>query len=190
MKYGVLQRLIHQPLKYVTLLSFVGMEEYNLRVFNVVTYSPVGALPLGMFITSDETTDTITRALTMFKACLNDKAFYGCGSQVGPAVIMTDNCSELRDALKLNWAEAILLLCIFHLMQQLWKWLFERSHGINSVDRPNILTSFKRVLYAREIDDMEHQYDEMVKEDIVKRYSSLIDYLATLYDIRESWALC
>lgn len=92
-----------------------GMEEYNLRVFNVVTYIPVRALPLGMFITSDETTDTLTRALTMFKDCLNEKAFYGRGSQLGPAVVMSDNCSELRDALRLNWVKATLLLCIFHL---------------------------------------------------------------------------
>ena len=33
-------------------------------------YSPVGALPLGSCITSDETTDTLTRALGMNKGCV------------------------------------------------------------------------------------------------------------------------
>ena len=91
-----------------------GMEEYNLRVFNVVTYSPVGALPLGSFIKSDETTATLTRALGMYKECLDEKSFYGRGAELGPAVVMTDNCSELRDALRQNW-KSELLLCIFHL---------------------------------------------------------------------------
>ena len=67
-----------------------GMEEYNLRVFDVVTYSPVGALPLGLIITSDETTDTLTRAFTMYTRCLDGKSFYGRGGEVGPAVVMTD----------------------------------------------------------------------------------------------------
>ena len=56
-----------------------GMEEYNMRVFLFVTHSAVGALPLGIIVTSDETTDTITRALELFisslpgtvYACLN-----------------------------------------------------------------------------------------------------------------------
>ena len=47
-----------------------GMEEYNLRVFLMVTHSSVGALPLGIIVTSDETTDTLTRALEMFSAIL------------------------------------------------------------------------------------------------------------------------
>ena len=50
-----------------------GMEEYNLRLFLFVTHSPAGALPLGIILTSDETTDTLTRALEMFTAALPGK---------------------------------------------------------------------------------------------------------------------
>ena len=35
--------------------SSSNMEEYNLRVFVMVTHSPAGALPLRVIITSDET---------------------------------------------------------------------------------------------------------------------------------------
>ena len=56
-----------------------------------------------------------------YKDVLDEKASYGHGPQSGPAVIMTDNCSELGDALRQNRKRARLVLCIFHLMQQLWR---------------------------------------------------------------------
>ena len=33
-------------------------------------------------------------------------------------VIMTDNCDELREALLFIWPNCIVLLCIFHILQQ------------------------------------------------------------------------
>ena len=94
------------------------MEEFNLRVFIMVTHSPVGALPLGIFVTSDETTDTLIQALELFKSCLPSDAFHGNGIARGPSVIMTDNCAELREALSRVWPTSTLLLCIFHVLQQ------------------------------------------------------------------------
>ena len=47
-----------------------GMVEYNLRVFLIVAHSFVGALPLGIIITSDETTDTLTRAFELYSSLL------------------------------------------------------------------------------------------------------------------------
>ena len=113
-----------------------GMEEYNLRVFLIVTHSPVGALPLGIIVTSDETTDTLTRAFELFSSTLQqDNSFFGKGAMAGPTVIMTDNCVELRDALHAVWPRSHLLLCVFHIMQQVWRWLFDKKHGINNNHR-------------------------------------------------------
>ena len=91
------------------------MEELNLRVFLVITHSVVGGLPLGILILSDETTPTLVAGFTHLKECMGEGSF--C-SQLYPSVIMTDNCSELRSALRLVWPGARLLLCIFHILQQ------------------------------------------------------------------------
>ena len=95
-----------------------NVEEYNLKLFLVVTHSPVGSLPLAAFVTSDETTVTLTQALELVAETLPPGAFYGKGPKKGPNIVMTDNCSELRDALHIVWPEAELLLCVFHLLQQ------------------------------------------------------------------------
>ena len=42
------------------------MEEFNLRVFLMVTHSVLGALPLGIIITSDEKTETLIEAMELF----------------------------------------------------------------------------------------------------------------------------
>ena len=43
-------------------------------------------------------------------------AFYHKGNLNGPSVTMTDNYDELKDAV---WPKSCLLLCIFHMMEQL-----------------------------------------------------------------------
>ena len=83
-----------------------SMEEYNLRVFLLVTHSPVGALPLGVIVTSDETTSTLIQAFDLYKQCLPEKSFYGKDTS-GPSVFMTDNCCELREALSKSWPISI-----------------------------------------------------------------------------------
>ena len=142
------------------------MEEFNLRVFVMVTHSPVGSLPLGIIITSDESTSTLDQAFNIFKLCLPENAFYGRTIN-GPRIFMTDNCSELREALSTSWPASILLLCVFHLMQQVWRWIFEKKHSVHSSDRTVILLLFKRVVYAKEEDAMENAYEEMISTDVV-----------------------
>ena len=99
------------------------MEEYNLRVFIMVTHSVCGALPLGIMLTSDEKQQTLEDALQLFKSCLPDFSFHGASPTTGPKVFMTDNCYELREALKNVWPNATTVLCIFHVLQQVMPFL-------------------------------------------------------------------
>lgn len=118
------------------------MDEHNLKVFIICTHSVVGALPLGIIVTSDETTDTLAKAFSMYQSCLPSYAFYGNGNN-GPAVFMTDNCPELRDALRSVWPSTTLLLCLFHILQQVWRWVCDKKNKINIDDRQSLMNSFK-----------------------------------------------
>ena len=42
-----------------------NMDEFNLRVFLMVTHSVVGALPLGIILTSNEQTQTLVDAFSL-----------------------------------------------------------------------------------------------------------------------------
>ena len=120
------------------------MDEHYLKVFVICTYSVVGALPLGMIITSDERTETLVKSFTMYKEMLPDNAFFGRGVN-GPAIFMTDNCSELRAALCFVWPLSILLLCLFHILQQVWRWLCDSNNAIAVHDRQSLINVFKNL---------------------------------------------
>ena len=165
------------------------MDEHNLRVFLMCTLSVAGALPLGIIITSDEKTETLVAAFSMFKQTLPVGAFYQRGPEVGPEIIMTDNCSELRDALQIIWPSVKLILCIFHILQQVWRWLQDKNHAINMADRPGLLGSFKKMVYSEELEELESHYDSLVNSEFGEKYSNYITYVDSVYEVRESWAL-
>ncbi|XP_028413943.1 uncharacterized protein LOC114536797 [Dendronephthya gigantea] len=187
-----LMKRVHKLVPHSKDLGFLdsssNMEEYNLRVFVMVTHSVCGALPLGIFITSDETEQTLKDALELMKSCFDsDSAFYGAG---GPGVIMTDNCSELREALKEAWPNSVLLLCIFHVLQQVWRWLHEKKNGISMEDRPSLLLLFKHGLYAESEVDLQDSFDDLISSDLASKYPNFIKYITNVFEDREAWALC
>ena len=76
-----------------------GFPRFIIRVFIMVAHSVCGALPLGIIVTSDEKEQTLVDALQLYKSSMPDFGFYGA-SLSGPRIFMTDNCYELREALK------------------------------------------------------------------------------------------
>ena len=161
------------------------MDEYNLRVFLMVTHA-CGALPLAIFVTSDEKKQTLKDALEMLKTCLPDYAFYGAQF---PKVVMTDNCYELRSSLSDVWPGAVSLLCLFHVLQQVWRWLFEKKKGISVEDRPKLLLAFKRIVYAESEEDMQNGFDDLVCVT-ASTYPGFVKYVTDVFKEREAWAMC
>ena len=136
-----LMKGIHEHVSESGELIFIdsssNMDEYHLRVFLVVTQSVIRALPLGLLITSDEKTETLIQGFTLLKHCFDENSFYSMGSD-GPEMGMTDNCTELRDALEKVFPNMKLLLCTFHILQQVWRWLMESMHGISGEVHENV----------------------------------------------------
>ena len=64
-----------------------------------------------------EDSSTMNFAFNLLKTILPSKAFYGRGPDLGPKMFMTDDSDTERSALHSAWPLAILLLCIFHVLQ-------------------------------------------------------------------------
>lgn len=87
------------------------------------------------------------------------------------------------------WPSSRMLLCIFHIVQQLWRWLHNKSHHISQADRPYILSLFKKALYSDSKELFEVSYSEMLNDGRCKHYANLKHYLETFYD-EKAFALC
>ena len=101
--------------------ALASFEPLNTSVTLFYTSCAVGALPLALFITSDELKITLEKAINLLKTILPSHAFFGRGSTIGPMVFMTDDSSAERNALELCWPQGIRLLCTFHVLQAFWR---------------------------------------------------------------------
>ena len=85
--------------------ALVSFEPLNISITLLYTSCIVGALPLRLFITSDELEITLEKALNLLKLILLLYAFFRHRSQIGLKVFITDDSSVERNALELCWPE-------------------------------------------------------------------------------------
>ncbi|CAB5362409.1 unnamed protein product [Rhizophagus irregularis] len=168
--------------------ALASFEPLNTSITLLCTSCAVGALPLGLFITSDELEIMLEKALNLLKSILPQHAFFGRGLLLGPKVILTDNSSAERNALELCWPEGIRLLCSFHVLQAFWRWLHNSKHHINKEDRVTIMAKMKEILYAQTGSDMYTHYDEF-KQQFYHHYPQLRKHFELLWERRCFWAL-
>ena len=96
----------------------------------------------------------------------------------------------LRLVLKEIWPNARLLLCAFHMLQQVWRWLYDGKHGVAADHRVLILKSFKGLLYAETEASLDVKHDDMIQDLTVQSYPNLLMYLADLFERKKEWAIC
>ncbi len=167
-----------------------NLEELTLRFFMLCTHSPAGGLPLAILITSDETEKTLTMGLNLVKECLPQTAFYGKGPDVGPSTFLTDNCSEERAALKAVWPQSKTFLCVFHLLQAIWRWLLEKKNDISQPDRRILLCKIKEMIYATSNEELDNIYKELITSPAYERNENFEPYFENnVWSNRIDWCV-
>ncbi|GBC07784.1 hypothetical protein RclHR1_07690018 [Rhizophagus clarus] len=86
-----------------------SFEQLNTSITLLYTSCTVGALPLGMFITSDELETTLKKAIGLLKTILPEYAFFRRSPLVGLVIFLTDDSSAERKALELCWPKGIIM---------------------------------------------------------------------------------
>ena len=86
-----------------------SFEHLNMSITLLYTSCAVGALPLGLLITSDELEVTLEKAINLLKTILPEYAFYGRGMQ-GPILFLTDDSTAERNALNTCWPQGMYIL--------------------------------------------------------------------------------
>ena len=134
-------------------LNFLFSDRQDSKLFRFITPSPIGGLTLGFVVTSSETQLIMTEAFKLFQSLLPKDAFYKRGPNLGPALVMSDDCEAQLQALTAVWPQTQSLLCTWHLLNSNWRWLFNGSHGILKADRPTLLILFRKLVYAQTYKD-------------------------------------
>ncbi|MEZ4977666.1 MAG: hypothetical protein R2772_00015 [Chitinophagales bacterium] len=107
--------------------STASCDAENHAITFILAPSMCGGLPLGVVITQDMTATSYESAFRLFKDTVGSKSFYNKG---GPAIFMTDDSDAEVAALERVWPESVHKLCIFHVAQAMWRWLWDSKHSI------------------------------------------------------------
>merc|ERR1712240_989948 len=82
-----------------------NVDSNNCRMFHIMADTPMGGLPVGAIITTSEETDVLVPAFNAWRSLLSPNAFNGSSS---PKVIITDDCTGLRNALAIVFPTAVI----------------------------------------------------------------------------------
>ena len=69
-------------------------------------------------------------------------------TELNPSIAMTDHDDGINKSLKFVWPEIELFLCLFHILQAVWRYLFTVASGIAREDRQDVFSKFKLCVYS------------------------------------------
>jgi len=150
----------------------------------VMVTSPYGAVPAGVVITASQTQQDYTAGFTELNNLLERKGF---GGQGYPNVIITDDSTAERAALHAVWPTGVQKLCHFHVMQAVWRWLWDANHAVTKDDRKPLMQAFRNVLYATTEVAAEACYEDLIQS--AEEYPNFLLYVQGLWERRESWCI-
>ncbi|KAK3911144.1 Merlin [Frankliniella fusca] len=166
-----------------------NMDALNCRVFPVMTHSVAGALPLGIMIVSSESEEVLAVAVNILKSILPPKAFYGRGAAVGPKIAMTDDCPNERNAIRSAFPGIILLLCLFHVLQAFWRYLWNREHNVALKNRPELFYVLRDLAYAPDENTFNQRKEEALENPMLLSHTLVLNHIEKFLGRSKEWAL-
>ncbi|XP_050294326.1 uncharacterized protein LOC126734669 [Anthonomus grandis grandis] len=162
-------------------------DQTNISITFLFAASKIGAVPLACILHTEQSEANYTLAFSLLREKLGNEGFGGFGF---PNVIMTDDSLAERNSLRTVFPESHLLLCIFHVLQAFWRWLWSSNHGISKDHRKIIMTQFQRLLYSVCKENAEEIYNETLSNEIYLLYDNLIKYVKGMWECKRDWILC
>jgi len=146
--------------------------------------SPHGAVPAGIIITAGQSQQDYVAGFSALNQLLDSRGFHGKGH---PSIIVTDDSVAERSALSEVWPGTLLLLCHFHVMQAVWRWLWDAKHMIAKEDRKPLMQGFRAVLYSPDKTEAAELFNDLV--NTADLYGNFEQHLQALWERRAEWCL-
>lgn len=147
----------------------------------------VGGVPLGCLIHSHQTQEVYEFCFQKFREVLGSDGFAGKGA---PSVFMTDDSVAEINALHTVFPKSTTLLCTFHVMQAVWRWLWDQSHEIKKADRRSLMQQFRDILYAKNIIDCNLFKEELCSSQLSAKYKLFLNYFEDMWKRNSEWCHC
>lgn len=124
-----------------------SVDTQSATVTFVMAGTCVGALPIGLIIAGEKTELAYGKGFSLLRDLTADIESV---SKWEPSIAMTDNDSAIRNGLKQAFPHVRSLLCLFHILQQVWRYLFSKQSEMSKDSRVPVMKAFKKCVYATE----------------------------------------
>jgi len=126
-----------------------SVDAHELVVTLVVVATCAGALPMGITIAGSKSEETYTQAFDLLKMLTEE---IDPTTSMQPNIGMTDHDESIRNSLKSVWPNITLFLCLFHILQAVWRHLMLSASGVAKDDRQAVFRAFRTCVYANKSD--------------------------------------
>ena len=99
---------------------------------------------------------------------LKDVAFNG---KLQPECFITDNSEAERGALREVWPHSQLFLCVFHVLQAAWRWLWNSNNAIEKEHRKPLISVLKNLVYSKSKESFEISWSEFLQSELSQNNS-------------------
>lgn len=113
--------------------------------------------------------------------CTASALFYGC-------------CTRLQLTcfifFRSVWPKATHLLCQWHCLQAIWRWLWNGTHNISKPDRPILMKMLRNLVYSMSLEELQKAETEFFENEITNKYPKFMHHINRSYLPRkEKWAM-
>ena len=174
---------VHEHVTQAGELMFVdssaSLDDFNNPMFILSTSSAAGGLPLGVVITSGESSNIIFDAMTALQSLFPKSSF---GVKMYADNILTDDSSPEREGVKRTWPSTKLFLCVFHFLQSMWRWLWNSKNGINKEDKQYLMGCVRQLVYAENTDKLDTTYQNFKKDAVIRKHEKFMKHLENYWE--------
>ncbi len=69
-----------------------------------------------------------------------------------------------------TWQTAEILLCTFHFLQNIWRWLLNIKHGIHCDERQILMNLVRKLVYAKTEAELITEYSHFEKQTLIPTF--------------------
>ena len=157
-------------------------DQMNTALTLVLVSTKAGAVPVGVCLHDSQTEASYTAAFSQLQAL-----WYETSPALLIANFMTDDSRALKNALSAVWPDVRQLLCLFHVLQALWRWLCDGHNGMSKDNRKTVLQQFSQVVYTCSADTAAEKFEDLLAAD--DNNSRLHDHMSILWERRDEWCM-
>ena len=140
-----MQRAHSLPLasKIVFMDNTLSCDSENHAITFLLTPCEAAAVPLAVFITSGQRQADYETGFSLLKEAVGENLF---GGQHYPEVFITDDSLAEQNAIKSTFPDSGSKLCLFHVAQAVWRWLWNSANKVALGVRKTLMQEFQSIM--------------------------------------------